>query len=443
MKRVKLILFTSSALVSLLLVECTINNSAISKPTIPPSQTSHHSAVPTNTLEPTATAEVISIRPLVTAPYLEFGSWSPDSQWIAYWVSSEEDVAQSTNFMPGGTLNFRNVISGETCAVSQFVTPDNQSATIYWSDAMEVIIALGEETFTGKPCQNETYRQLDNFVTESPPDPALSPNGEYQAATVLETNENGILTFETTITATNSTQPVQRVTWQLDERLGEYGLGGEWISQEQFLIYETLDQGPLILDVERGIIPVLTELFGLDQIPSIAGPEAYGLRVIPLSGLQRDAFHLLMQGVGTEANFPSVMVYHAENGTVETLPFRYAWRVTYSPDGQWLLMDERPIVGGYEMYTISIRKVDDVGGDWRQIATNVNSALWNTDWTEMAFSSNETVTWQTFSEAEHIGQWNMGQYWTHPIAWSPDGRALITIGNNPGVVESAMFILER
>src|SRR5687767_4489759 len=104
MKRVNLILFMGLMLVSLLLVECATNNAAILKPTHLPSQTSHPSLVPTNTLELTSTANVISITPLVTAPYLEFGSWSPDSQWIAYWVSSQEDVQQATNFMPGGTL---------------------------------------------------------------------------------------------------------------------------------------------------------------------------------------------------------------------------------------------------------------------------------------------------------------------------------------------------
>jgi hypothetical protein len=442
MRRTKLILFFSSVLVSLL-IACTPNNTTIAEPTIRPSQTLPPSAGPTNTLELTATADTISITPLVTAPYLEFGSWSPDSQWIAYWVSSEADVAQSTNFMPGGTLNFMNVATGEMCAVSQFVTPDNQSAQIYWSERMEVIIRMGEEAFTGKPCQNETYRQLDDFITEPVPDPALSPSGEYHADTVLESSENGIVTFETSFTASGSEQPVQQVTWQIDERLGEYGLGGEWISQKQFLIYETLDQGPLILDVERGVIPVLTELFGLDQIPSITGPEGYGLYAIPIPGIERDSFHLLLQGVGTEANFPSVRLYHTEDGRVETLPFRYAWREAYSPDGQWLLMDERPDAGGYETYTISIRRVEEVDGDWRQVATNVNSALWNTDWTEMAFSSNETVTWQTFPDAERIGQWNTGQYWANPIAWSPDGRSLVMIGNIPGVVELGLFILER
>lgn len=113
------------------------------------------------------------------------------------------------------------------------------------------------------------------------------------------------------------------------------------------------------------------------------------------------------------------------------------------PDGQWLLIDERPTIGGYETYSISIRRVEDVHGDWQLIANDVDSASWTADWTEMAFNSDATVTWQTFPDAEPIGQWNTGEFWAHPVAWSPDGHALVTIGNIPGVAEYGLFILER
>jgi hypothetical protein len=411
-------------------------------PTAVPSQTSMPSPVPTKTLQLTSTPESVSATPLVTAPYLEFGSWSPDSQWIAYWVSSQEEAEQPTNFMPGGTLHFRNVRTGETCAVSQFVRPDNRSALVYWSDEIEAIIAMGEVTFTGKPCQVEPYRQLEDFVIDAPPNPAFSPDGDYYAGTMLESSENGILTFETTLTAAGSSQPRQRVTWQIDERLGEYGVGGEWISSKQFLIHETLEQGPLLLDLEQGVVPVLTQLLGLDEIPSILGTEGYGFRASASPGVERDSFHLVVTGVGTEESFPSIMLYHAENGKAEALPFRYVWGKGFSADGQWLLTDERPDVGGYETYTMSIRRVEDVNGEWRKIAEDLDSMLWNTDWTEMAFNSDDKVTWQTFPEAERIGVWDTGEFWAVPVAWSPDDRFLVTVGNIPGIVEYGLFVLE-
>ncbi|HJR82152.1 MAG TPA: hypothetical protein VJ821_18915 [Anaerolineales bacterium] len=446
LKRAKPLLFIPCSLLTILLLGGCGGASVdllTSIPTVVPSQISIPSPVPTGTSEPTATPAYVSIAPLVTAPYIEFGSWSPDSQWIAYWVSSQENLETPTNSMPGGTLNFMNAATGETCAITQFLTLNNPSAKVYWSDDLEAIIAMGEETFAGRPCQDEPYRQVEDFVTEALPNLALSPDGEYHADTVLVSSENGVLTFETTITAAGSDQPAQRATWQIDERLGEYGLGGEWISKEQLLIYETLEQGPLILDVEQGVTPVLTELLGLDEIPSITGTEGYGLSARAFPGTERDSFHLIVLGVGMEANFPSLTLHHAENGTVETLPFRYPWGNGFSDDGQWLLMDERPDIGGYEAYTISIRPVEDVDGEWRLIATDINSVLWNEDWSEMAFNSDETVIWQTFPEAEQIGQWETGPFWTSPVAWSPDGRSLVTVGNNPGLWEYSLFILER
>src|SRR5688572_26804615 len=147
MKRGKRLLFIlGCVLITLLLVGCggTLNATPTSIPTAIPSQTSTPSPVPTKTPESTLTpdtlSEYVSVTPLVTAPYIEFGGWSPDSQWIAYWVSSQEDVEQPSNYMPGGTLNFMNVTTGETCAVSQFVTPDNRTAEVSWSEEIEAII---------------------------------------------------------------------------------------------------------------------------------------------------------------------------------------------------------------------------------------------------------------------------------------------------------------
>ena len=407
-----------------------------------PLQSPTPSFVPTITPDlATTPPDSISVTPLVTAPFIQFASWSPDNQWVAYWISSQEDVEQPRNAMPDGTLNFMNVLIGESCAVSQFVTPNNQASEIYWSDDIDAIVVTKEGEFTGKPCQPEPYVPLVDYMDKQPlSDPALSPGGQYLANTLLQSSEGGILTFETTITKSNSAQPLQRVIWQIDERLGEYGLGGGWISPNQFLLHETLTEGPLILDVDKGVISVATELFGLQKIPSIVGPDEYGLQAIANPGVERDSFHLLLQYVGMEANFPSMLLYHAENGLIETLPFRYVW--LFSADGQWLFMDERPEVGGYESHAIWIRRVEEAGGDWEMFANDVDSAMWTTDWTQMALTSDKKVTWQTFPEAERIGQWSTGDFVTQPLAWSPNGRFLVTIGNIPGDWKYGMFVLE-
>lgn len=142
-------------------------------------------------------------------------------------------------------------------------------------------------------------------------------------------------------------------------------------------------------------------------------------------------------------NFPSVKLYHAENELVETLPFHYAWWKPFSDDGQWLLMDKQPIIDGFVHHEIWIRRVEDLNGDWQMIASGVDSVLWTSDWSEMAFNSSDKVTWQTFPEAKTIGRWDTGQFSAYPVEWSPDGRSLVTIGNIPGLWEYGLFILER
>lgn len=248
-----------------------------------------------------------------------------------------------------------------------------------------------------------------------------------------------------TVTATNDTQPLQRLIWRIDERLGEYGLGGEWISRDQVLIYETLAEGPLIRDIEQGVISVLADLFGVQEIPSILDEKGYGLMAIAAPGVEPDTFHLLLGGVGLEGNFPSVMLYHAESGLVETLPYRAVWWKPFSANHEWLLMDERPTVGGYETHAIWVRRLEDTDGEWQLLASGVDSVLWTPDWTEMAFGNfsdrEHLITWQTFPDAVLIGRWNTGQFWTHPVAWSPDGRHLITEGNVPGLWQYGLFVL--
>jgi hypothetical protein len=345
---------------------------------------------------------------------------------------------------PAGTLNFVNVETGETCARPEIKSQDD--GTMHWAeDGAALVFVADDGWFTGRPCQDEPFTALAGYSpADSPaPDPALSPDGLHRAATTLQSDEDGVLTFETSLAASDEAQPLQQVTWQIDQRLGDYGLGGEWISPSQFLIYETLNQGPLILDVQGDIVPVLTELFELSDIPSILGQEGYSSRGVASPAVKAGGFHLLLTGVGLESNFPQVMLYHAESGLVETLPYHHVWWAPFSDDGSWLLMDERPDVDGYETSSIWIRRVQDVGGQWLNLARGADYVLWADDQAEMAFNDDELVTWQTFPGVELIGRWETGQFWARPVAWSPDGRYLAAEGNVPGMWEYGLFVLER
>lgn len=88
---------------------------------------------PPSTSEPTAVVpDSTDVTPVTTAPYIHFASWSPDSHWIAYWLSSQEDVDNQIPYtMPGGTLHLLNVETDQSCIVPQFVTPDDSVAEVY------------------------------------------------------------------------------------------------------------------------------------------------------------------------------------------------------------------------------------------------------------------------------------------------------------------------
>ncbi len=402
---------------------------------------------------PAASAPGAEGRPVeawASAAYIRFESWSPEGGWMAYWLSSPEDVAEQVPAtMPGGTLHFANPGTGQTCAVPQFHTQTDRSAWVDWAKDGTAIVVTDEEAFWGVPCQAQPFAAWPDYSSApSPePDPALSPDRRYRVRTILVANESGRLTFRTDLLSSQEPRLLSSTTWQIDERLGDYGLGGEWVSHTQFLIYETLTDGPLLLDVQRGVVPVLTELLGLVVTPSILNSEGYSLRATAAPGLEPDSFHLLVSGVGLEANFPVARLYHAESGLVENLPYTKVWG--FSADYGWLFLYEEVATiqfddGGRNTgYNIWGRQLEDVEGDWQLVAPAADYLLWRDDGSELAFTQNETtLVWLTFPMGEPLGHWQTGPYWAYPVALSPDGRYVIAVGNLPGDWEYALFVLE-
>ncbi len=391
------------------------------------------------------------IEPFAIAPYIRFESWSPDGQWMAYWSSSQQDVDNQVPYtMPGGTLHLANPESGQVCAVAQFHTETDGSASVQWGEDGSAIVVVGQEAFRGMPCQVEPFRALADYTPQQneSPDPAISPDGRYRATTALVSSQNGILTLDTSLTPSRETGPSQSVTWQIDERLGDHGLGGEWVSPTQFLIYETLSEGPLLIDIQQGVISVLSELFGLHEIPSIRDEEGYSLQAMAAPGVEPDTFHLALSGVGLEAIFPAAMLYHAESGQVERLPYPTVWG--FGADYEWLFLYQEVFTisfadgGRNSGYHLWARRLEDLEGRWQLIAPALDYLLWRENASEMAFTQNETsVVWQTFPEGQPMGRWHTGDYWVHPAAFSPDGRHLVALGNLPGRWEYGLFVLVR
>lgn len=398
----------------------------------------------------TAEAGGVTVEPLTKAAYFTVAGWSADSRWLAYWASSQADVDEWQPYtMPGGTLHFADTTTGEICAADTVHTATDREAIVYWLPENEVVVVLPGGAFVGRPC--ESFALLLDFVPPQPKvasDPALSPDGRYRTFSRDTTTEDGTtLTVTTTIVDLLSGVEVATSTWQRRGGLwglGELGLGGMWLSATQFLIHDTLGAGPLIMDVERGTTPVLTGLPGL----SLAQPdpaEETGLWVMAAPGMEPDTFSLVISGMGIEAGFTPVVLYHAAAGQSETLPFHHVWN--FSSSYEWLFLYETVNIGANEGYNIWGRRLADIGGEWHLIAPVADYLAWREDGSEIAYIQNENrVIWQTFPTLERIGTWHTGPYWVHPVpsSFSPDGRFLVVQGNRPhGTWQYGLFLLER
>jgi hypothetical protein len=272
---------------------------------------------------------------------------------------------------------------------------------------------------------------------------ARSSEGAYLASTQEQSRESGILYLRTTITDLARGRVAGQVDWSVDERLGDLGLGGEWIGPTTFLLYETRERGPLLLETTGEVRTVLSDLLGIGTVPSIAGTDAYTWVARPVIRTTQPGYHLLLSGIGEEARFPLARLLHAENGRIETLPYRYPWRAGFTPDGRWLMMDARPDTGGYETHQIWIRPLEGGDEQWALLADRLDSDTWAPDVDSYAWQQGTHVVWQAFPGGAALGAWDVSPYAARPASISPDGCRLAAEGSVPGEWRAALFVWDR
>jgi hypothetical protein len=377
------------------------------------------------------------IAPIAEGATVRFDSWSPDSRRLAYWVF-EADFLTIIPLDAASTLHIHDLDTGQTCAHPQLLSQDSRD-TLTWQSPEQFIVSTGSGIWQGAPC-GEDFTPVEGFAvpTPIPPDPGLSPGGDYLAATAVLTTTGGIVQLLTTLAEAATGTLLHQIEWEVAQGLGDYAgwLGGEWITDRQFLIWETRRQGPLLVEAAGGVIEAAPALFG---VPAEAGPDVT-LRAVAAPAPGGEAPHLLLIGAGVEANFPPVRLYHPETGQVEALQYTHLWGHAFSPDGRWVLQDARPIRDGYESYALWARPIDPPSGVARLIGEG--AAAWSADWTRVAFGLDRTLTAVTFPEAAGLGAWVASeQYSLFPRAWSPNGRWLAVEGAT-GRPQMALFVVE-
>jgi hypothetical protein len=407
--------------------------------------TPNGSTPPSGTRSSDAAAESgeIQIEPLVTAAQISFLGWSPDGETIAYLEHSPEDLEILPPFPPGA-LRFLNARTGQVCD-SSLILPEgdyDRSGQITWTQDGGLLISMNGQLVQGRPCGDFSPISGRAMVAADAPDPSLSPGGAHQARTEVRSSQDGVLSLTTTILDVQTGQPENSVEWRIDERLGDLGLGGTWLTEDRFLIHETLDQGPLLVTVGGGVSQAALELFGLTDIPSMLGPEGVSLSARGAAVTGTEIYHLVLAGVGIESNFPSIRLYHSETGQVEELPFRYTGWPVFSPDGRWLVLDARPTRDGYESSELWLRPVDPVGSQAGRVASGGGSNwVWAPDWTRVAGVSAGDILIFAVPDGALLGSWDGGAYSLFPLSWSAEGEFLAVEGYLPNGQGEGLFVL--
>jgi len=218
--------------------------------------------------------EPLSLDPVVTAPLIFLGDWSPGGAFLPVYTFTADQVAE-LDLAPEGPLAYPPVglrvleaSSGQVCDYPRLALVGAEA--LAWLPDGAVAVREASGWWSGLPCSADFQPVADpHSLAPYFSDPGLSPDGRYRASRFFDVRE-GIVYNETTLTGVDSGEALQTIAWQQEERLGDWaeaGPGGRWLDSRYFLIPKTSDQGPLLVEANQRIIPVLSEFFGESFTP--------------------------------------------------------------------------------------------------------------------------------------------------------------------------------
>ena len=242
------------------------------------------------------------MKPFVTANSLRFDSWSPDSQWIAYWRSERDGESPAS-------LVFANVLTGEICKHEEVPTENIGYGYLLWQedDSIVAFLNLEEDAMGGQPC--EEFTALNDF---SPPewDVKISPDGRYRAQYAILGWEEQTMHGETTITDLTTGETIVSLQWDTGVNFA-HRAGPSWLNNEIFLMGRAYDQGWIYASMpERRVGNVFSDILGLD-----IHREQFVSGLFSQADPSTDEYHLLVDGGGP------LLLYHSELDLLEEIPF--------------------------------------------------------------------------------------------------------------------------
>jgi hypothetical protein len=410
-------------------------------PVVTPSVTPPAAATPeagSPAATPTTEAELPSsnpqITPVIRGVSVRLNGWSPDNQWVAVWVTTEETAAEPGFPYPPARLNFYQPASGRICTHPEMIS--SSYAPGIWLPDGRLAVAENEPIRAGLPCGDFSELSAEAYtaaVVAAGSDRQVSPGGDYRAFTTEIGRTPTVVTLRTQLTDLSRGQVVADLTWQDQSALGAVEEIGTWVNRELFLIPKTLENGPLLLGIQGEIVRVAPDLFGVDPVIN-PDPENYTalFAVAAQPGVnnqdENQPYHLLLMGVGVEGNFPQVRLYHSETGEVEVLPADYLAGSGFTRGGEFILLDMRSDSTGYEINNYAFRPVDPPGAAVQMLVTDSGSFNFAPDNTYVA------LTWQdgrvqvkSFPANQIVAEWQLLPYTPAALHWAGDNSALAVI----------------
>lgn len=384
---------------------------------------------PTHTLQPTSTqAPLHIVEPLITNPRLRFDSWSPNSQWIAYWFADGDDLPAH--------LGFINVQSGKVCQHDNVIADNIESGYVSWEKNDNVIAAqnLSGSAFSGMAC--EVFSPTER-VAISHTESSTSPNGRYRADATISGWEGELIHNVTTITEISTKQITATVKWDGSPHIwAESG----WLNNELYLVGLDINQGALYVSVPDGKVGnVVSGLLGLD-----VQDVGYISRVGRYTDTAKGEYHLLIER--SKESPLLLLLYHSELDLVEELPFYRSWihhGLTFSSDGKWLFLFY-PSSQQNETDDLWIRSVDPPDSAALQLADGMGFAGFDlpNEAHEIAMIVHDYVYILKFPSGEMISRWGASGYYLQGIRWSPDGKRLVVEGIPVASKPTALFVIK-
>jgi hypothetical protein len=443
------------------------------------------------TITPTSLPSGTRVEPLITSSgrLIALG-WSPNSEWFAY-----RDLSTSYDYL-------YHVATGDTCRLvetPQLVMWEMLHPYWEWLADGRLLVLSPERVLITEPCAESgqdisavfaqhpagiasanadhnllvfysirdeyfhnwyLYDALDGSLWTMPPDVgglstgfSWSPGATYLAVMAL----------------TDPMNPPKGRVWVMDVASGDIMrmidmdlwvqdapyLGPSWISETQFVVPRTLDRGPLLIMMDGEVTLIPKQIFGttLKNEGCDCDKEACLMHTFVRTAGTSDAGHHLMWEIWYEDY--NRQLYHPETGEIEAIDF--TGEISFSPDGQWMLIWNR------DEQSLYLRAIDPPGAVLTPLPLegelnpkwSFNPFNWSPDSGTFAVTveSERYVALYNVPSAHEVGrwwadgytlgspgQWSLSYEWTTPGVWSPDGKVLLLTGSGAG---SALFLIQK